>query len=155
MVYQIDDKLTKYFEMHKEFICCEAGCSSCCEKGDYPLSELELRYVMQGYAELENSVKIRVQENIKNMVKGKACPFLVDKLCSIYPYRPIVCRVHGLAYLLKDGRVKLPYCVNDGKNYAEVYSNGVFLAEPIKENLETAALLNGGEIRNLYDWVKG
>lgn len=142
-------EIEEYFEAHKEFICCKAGCSDCCEKGDYPIAEDELKILMLAYSKLENSQKIRVQENIKNMEKGGACPFLLDKLCSIYPYRPMICRIHGLAYLTKNNVVKVPYCANNGKNYAKVYSNGEFFAEPIKENLEELL----GKTRNLYDWL--
>ena len=142
-------KIEEYFDLHKDFICCKAGCSACCEKGDYPISEDELKVIMIGYSKLENYQKIRVQENIKTMEKGGACPFLLDKLCSIYSYRPMICRIHGLAYLTKNGVVKVPYCANDGKNYAQVYSNGEFRAEPIKENLDLLL----GETRNLYDWL--
>lgn len=145
MVSKIED----YFEEHKEFICCKAGCSSCCEKGDYPLTEDELKQIMLGYSALNNESKIRVQNNIKTMERGGACPFLLDKLCSIYPYRPMICRIHGLAYLTKNNVVKVPYCVNEGKNYSQVYSNGEFFGEPIKENLD----LRLGETRNLYDWL--
>ncbi len=145
MVSKIED----YFEEHKEFICCKAGCSACCEKGDYPVTEEELKVLMTGYSNLNNESKIRVQENIKTMERGGACPFLLDKLCSIYPYRPMICRIYGLAYLAKNNIVKVPYCVNEGKNYSQVYSNGEFLGEPIKENLD----LRLGQTRNLYDWL--
>ena len=147
----IDKKLSVYFEQYKNFICCKEGCSLCCEKGDYPVSDLELKYIMEGYSKLENTRKIRVQDNIKNMVRGGACPFLLNNRCSIYQYRPIVCRIHGLAYLNKDGIVKLPYCVNYGKNFSKVYSDGEFYSEPIKENLDL--LFNIGEVHNLYDWL--
>lgn len=145
MVSKIED----YFEEHKEFICCKAGCSSCCEKGDYPVTEDELKQIMLGYSALDNDSKIRVQNNIKKMERGGACPFLLDKLCSIYPYRPMICRIHGLAYITKNNIVKVPYCAQEGKNYSKVYSNGEFLGEPIKENLD----LRLGETRNLYDWL--
>ena len=153
----LDEKLDKYFFEQADFICCSKGCSSCCEKGDYPLSESELRYLMHAYAKLDNELKIKVQENIKRIERGGVCPFLIGKTCSIYPCRPIVCRVHGLAYLTKGNLAKIPYCVNDGKNYTTVYDNGEFLSEPIKDNLDTIFLAQKyglGEVRNLYDWVK-
>lgn len=142
-------KIDNYFEAHKDYICCKAGCSECCEKGDYPITEEELKQLMLGYSKLDNASKIRVQENINKMENGGACPFLLDKLCSVYEYRPMVCRIHGLAYLTKNNVVKVPYCANSGKNYAKVYSNGEFKAEPIKENLDKLL----GETRNLYDWI--
>ena len=153
---KFDEQINGYFNAHKGFICCKKGCSACCEQGYYPISELELKYLMQGFLSLENNLKIQVQNNFKAMKKGEICPFLINKECSIYSYRPIVCRVHGLAYLLKDKTVKLPYCTNEGKNYSKIYSNGEFTGSPIEENLETHNVLKDfdfGEIKNLYDWI--
>lgn len=152
-----DEKLKSYFEAHKDYICCACGCSECCEKGDYPISNLELEYLMQGFIELDNKEKKQVQENLKNIEKGGACPFLVDKRCSVYSYRPIICRVHGIAYLCKDKTVKVPYCVNSGKNYHKVYKDGEININPVLENLDTTQVLKDfdyGEIRNLVDWLK-
>jgi len=153
---ELDKKLQEYFEFHKEHINCTIGCSSCCENGDYPLSAIELEYLMQGFMILNSKDKITVQNNIKNIVKGGACPFLIDKKCSVYQYRPIICRVHGLAYLCKDNTVKVPYCAKNGKNYAKAYTDGEITINPIKENLDTTVLLKDfdyGEIRNLIDWI--
>jgi Fe-S-cluster containining protein len=153
----LDNRLKQYFELHKKHICCSIGCSSCCENGDYPLSEIELKYLMQGFVNLDDNKKRIVQNNIKNIQKGGACPFLINKQCSIYPYRPIVCRVHGLAYICRDEVVKVPYCAQEGKNYTNVYKNGEIEINPIKENLDNIELLKDfdyGEIRNLIDWIK-
>lgn len=153
----LDKQLGEYFNTHKKFIHCKLGCSACCEKGDYPLSKIELEYLMQGYISLDNETKIQVQNNIKKIEKGGGCPFLINKKCSIYPYRPIICRVHGLAYICKENTVKLPFCVNDGKNYADVYQNGEITINPVLENLDTQNVLKDfdfGEIRNLVDWLE-
>ena len=155
-IKNLDKKLKQYFELHKEYICCCMGCSFCCEKGDYPISQVELEYLIHGFMVLPDNIKRLVQENIKNIQKGKICPFLIDKKCSVYEYRPIICRVHGLAYLCKDGVVKIPYCVNNGKNYTNVYKDGMVTINPIKENLDTPNVLKDidfGEIRNLIDWI--
>ncbi len=152
----LDERLKKYFTLHKEFINCKLGCSFCCESGDYPLSAVELEYLMQGFIKLSDKDKIIVQNNINEMKKGGACPFLIDKKCSVYSNRPIICRVHGLAYLCKDGTVKVPYCAKEGKNYTKVYADGEITINPIKENLDTQNILKDfdfGEIRNLIDWI--
>ena len=152
-----DKRLQDYFSAHKEHIFCKEGCSLCCEKGDYPISQIELEYIMQGFASLNNDTKIKIQNNIKNIEKGGACPFLINKLCSIYSYRPIICRVHGLAYLCKDETVKVPYCAYEDKNYSKVYANGEITINPVLENLDTQNVLKDfefGEIRNLTDWLK-
>ena len=153
---ELDKKLDSYFKEHREFIFCRKGCSSCCEKGDYPLSQLELEYLMQGFLALDNERKKIVQNNFKDIKTGGACPFLINKECSVYSFRPIVCRTHGLAYLCKEGTVKLPYCANDGKNYSLRLKDGMIEIKPIEENLDTPKLLKDfdyGEIRNLCDWI--
>ena len=156
-IKELDIRLDNYFKSQADFICCKKGCSLCCEKGDYPLSEIELQYLMQGYLALDNSIKTEVQKNIQNIKKGGKCPFLIDKICSVYKYRPIICRVHGLAYICKDNVAKVPYCANLELNYSKVYANNVLSTEPIKENLDTQNILKEfdfGEIRYLYDWIK-
>ena len=153
---ELDKKLDSYFKEHKEFTFCKKGCSLCCEEGDYPLSQLELEYLMQGFLALDNERKKIVQNNFKIMQSGKACPFLVKNECTVYPYRPIICRAHGLAYLCREGVVKLPFCANKNKNYSSKLKDGIVEIEPIKENLDTPKLLKDfefGEIRNLYDWI--
>ena len=154
---QLDKRLSLYSELHNKFIKCKKGCSICCEKGDYPLSQLELEYLMQGFIALNNEEKNIVKNNINQMKKGGKCPFLVNNECSVYTYRPIICRVYGIAYLCAKNIVKTPYCVNEGLNYSEVYKDGEIIINPIKENLDTPTLLKEfefGEIRNLFDWLK-
>ena len=150
--------MNEYFKLHKEHIFCSIGCSSCCENGDYPLSQTELEYLMQGFAGLQDETKRTVQNNIKNIKKGGVCPFLINNKCSVYLYRPIICRVHGLAYICRDKVVKVPFCANERKNYSKVYKNGEIEINPIKENLDTIYLsekYNLGEVRNLVDWING
>lgn len=153
---EFDKRLKKYFESFGENICCKKGCSGCCEKGDYPLTDIELEYLMKGFSALSPSAKIEVQNNIKNMVKGGVCPFLINKGCSVYDYRPIICRVYGLAYFYTDKKVKIPYCVDEGKNFSKIYDKDGFSGTPLNVNLDTPHVLEGlyNEMRNMYDWLK-
>lgn len=151
-----DRQLELYQQEYKNYIFCKKGCSACCEKGDYPLSQIELEYLMLGYSKLDNSIKKVLQNNFSMIKKCGVCPFLINKECSVYKYRPIVCRVHGLAYLNSQGKVVVPYCVNEGKNYFQVYKDNEFFINPIRQNLSTQFVLkdfNFGEIRDLYDWL--
>ena len=168
----LDAKLDKYFEEQCEFIKCKPCCSACCEVGEYPFSRLELEYLMSGFVELPFEVKHNIKEEIKRLVKENPkmykCPFLIDKMCSLYKYRGIVCRTHGLAWYDEDeNRIRLPYCVNKGLNYAKVFdreTGEVFLQNPIKERLRIDTILRSkkaeelklecGEIRPLIQWFK-
>lgn len=157
----LDNKLEKYFERDKKKIQCAKGCSACCQNADFPLSLTEMKYLMQGFLGLDKSAHDKVRDNIKNVIEsGKkyyTCPFLIDDLCSVYEYRPIICRVHGLAYLRTDGIVNLPECSNSGKNYSENFDGKTVNFEPVKEDLNPIAIrksskIDFGEVRSMIDW---
>ena len=52
-----------------------------------------------------NFMKAYIDYLNESMQKGKSCPFLIDKTCSVYDYRPIICRVHGLAYKVNNNEI--------------------------------------------------
>lgn len=85
----LQEQLDVMFDSQKEYICCCEGCSSCCEEGMYPYSELEFRYLMIGYRQLSDDVKSQIimetkrlldiyNSNNKEYFKHK-CPFLINK----------------------------------------------------------------------------
>jgi len=167
-VKNFQKKIDKYFEQNSENIYCHEGCSACCELGEYPFSWIEMSYLMEGFSKLPENIKLQIKENFnkikieKKNFKGERfeyqCPFLINKLCSVYSYRGLTCRTHGLAYLKKDNNVNVPYCANNGLNYSNVFKDGIFSIEPIKENLNIDEILKHfdgemGEIRPLIDWI--
>lgn len=169
---KLDERLEKYFEEQCEYIKCKAGCSLCCEVGEYPFSRLEFEYLMSGFlklpAEKQNQIKAEIMRLKAESPKLHRCPFLIDKFCSVYKYRGIVCRTHGLAWYDEDeNRIRLPYCVNKGMNYAKIFdreTSEVFLQNPIRERLRIDSLLRSPEaaeydiecglIRPLLEWFK-
>ena len=153
---QLDLRLEAYFNLHKEYVLCKKGCSLCCECGDYPISQIEFEYLMKGYIELDDASKQIVRQNINDIKKGEICPFLFDNKCLVYEYRPVICRVHGLAYMGVNS-VIVPYCAENGLNYSTVYNDKTLCVNPVPVNLDTPSLLQGieyGEIRTMFDWFK-
>jgi len=182
--------LKKYFNQQKDYIFCKEGCSHCCEKGQYPFSALELKYLMLGYNKLSQEEKDIIQQKIeqiitnaksaKNKVFLHECPFLINKKCSVYDYRGIICRTHGLLFFINNENGesinKIPYCVNYGLNYSNVYDKETktistelwgksgIEEEPVAYNLSLKFLLNNvltkelgldfGEEKALVDWFK-
>lgn len=160
-----DKKLAQYFERDSDAVKCKKGCTLCCENADYPLSLLEMKYLMQGFMGLQKEKHDRVRTNIKSILAQDSCnsykcPFLLDGECSVYRYRPLTCRVHGLAYMRTDNVVKLPECARYGLNYAENFDGKTVNFEPIKEDLNldkifaTHPELEFGEIRSMIDWFR-
>jgi len=184
----ITKQLDKFFEEQSPYIFCKEGCSICCEKGEYPFTEIEIKYLMVGFSQLPQNIQMQIlkktqQINIakKDAPKDKKfmheCPFLIDKRCSVYNYRGLICRNHGLAFFDKDQKLCVPHCSCDGLNYASVYDfqNGCiskekyektgFTVEPLAHNVGLEFLLNNsftkennmnfGEIKPLLDWLSG
>ncbi len=128
----LDSYLKTYFEAQKPYINCKAGCAYCCKLGEYPVSNLEFSYMMFGFSFLNKEIKDEISSNImilKNEVKKPAtfyrCPFLMENSCSIYKYRPMICRSHGLLQFRYDNddncHFNIPGCVEEGLNYSNVY----------------------------------
>lgn len=164
-----DKKLKKYFSQQSEHICCKEGCSGCCEIGDYPFTQLEMMYLMEGFKNLPTEIKIQVKNNLLAIKKNRfsthlfyKCPFLINKKCSVYKYRGLTCRTFGLAYLIDKKTVKVPECANEGLCYSKVYKDGELVTEPVKEDLSLLKITNSqlakshklefGESRSLVDW---
>lgn len=164
-----DKKLKKYFSQQSEHICCKEGCSGCCEIGDYPFTQLEMMYLMEGFKNLPTETKIQVKNNLMAIKKNRfsthlfyKCPFLINKKCSVYKYRGLTCRTFGLAYLIDKKIVKVPECANEGLCYSKVYNDGELVTEPVKEDLSLLKITNSqlakshklefGESRSLVDW---
>lgn len=129
----LNDRLEKFFEKQKPYICCQKGCGMCCRNAQFPYSQMELSYLLQGLWALDLDTKKLISANIKKLqqdrlnFKGERflydCPFLINNVCSVYEYRGIVCRTFGLLYTGIDGRIKVPFCSFQGYNYANVLTD--------------------------------
>lgn len=182
----VENLLKKYFTQQKDYIFCKAGCSRCCEIGEYPFSEVEFKYAMLAYETLKEEDKAIINTKVEMIKRKKTkssekvflheCPFLIDKKCSIYSNRGLICRTHGLIFYIKneqgEERNKAPDCMNIGLNYNQVYNpetktisldlwkkSGIE-AEPVAYNISFESLINiakktgveTGESKALIDW---
>ena len=130
----IDQVLNKYFEEQKEYICCKQGCSHCCERGEYPYSQIEYTFLIMGLLTLELAKQQEIIIRIKNLKKeyetrdknksfSHRCPFLgTDNNCMVYDYRGVICRTFGLLTEHSSGKYSLPFCHSLGLNYSKVYN---------------------------------
>ena len=168
---ELDKKLKKYFDEQSEYICCKEGCSCCCEVGDYPFTQLEMMYLMEGFKALPNDIKILVKNSLMQTKSNRVsthlfykCPFLINNKCSVYKYRGITCRTFGLAYFTKDKIVKVPECVHQNLCYSKVFKDNELLTEPVKECLGLFDIVDNklakkyklefGPSRSLIDWFQ-
>ncbi len=141
-------ELNRMFSAQSEFIKCKEGCSYCCEKGEYPFSRIEFDYLMKGYKALPQGTKNKILENIANINEDKKksdnkdfmykCPFLLDKRCTVYENRGIICRTFGLLCEHTDDRYTIPFCHEYGLNYSNVYDKELGqISEELSQSYET------------------
>lgn len=188
----VENILQKYFEEQKEYIKCSAGCSYCCESGSFPASEIEYSFVKEGFNKLDKDTKKKIRIKSLNLYekryihlqKGRdifdftyQCPFLENKNCLVYEYRPVICRIHGLItceYSKESAELQkanMPCCTPIGLNYAEVWDDNLKIISTEKAKLlgkkimpkiypvsyskllDELQEIGYGDIRMLFEWV--
>lgn len=121
----VDDDLRKIFDYQKEYLACKEGCAHCCKRGDFPMSELEFKYLMLGFEKLSEETKTIIKSNIAITKIGDresyTCPFLINDSCSVYQHRPLVCRAFGVLTEDSKGNPSFPFCTTLGLNFGKIY----------------------------------
>lgn len=181
----IDAQLKEFFTEQSPYVFCKEGCCECCQVGEYQISKLEFMYLNIGMTTLSVVDLEEINAKFKQLKLDKAshnseepftytCPFLKDNRCSLYNFRGLICRAHGLAYFTKSGKLFVPECVHSGLNYSNVYDFEAkqisqekydatgFEQEPLAHNLGLHFLtsnslteelaLDFGEIKPMVDW---
>jgi hypothetical protein len=78
---------------------CTAGCTECCRTIGVPSrTEVENRRI-EGY------LKAHGMRPKQAHSRGNCCPYVSKKGCTIYPVRPLICRLYGTSpnYLCRLG----------------------------------------------------
>ena len=88
-----EKRTSELFNMYRSEVKCAKGCSECCD--DISVLPIEW-YLLRKWLE-EHRREVLSMIRLRYYGENR-CPFLHknDGSCSIYPIRPIICRVHGL-----------------------------------------------------------
>ncbi|WDP91437.1 MAG: YkgJ family cysteine cluster protein [Desulfobacter sp.] len=104
------------------------GCKdNCCLSLFYHHTQVEKAYLLHGFSTLPKAEQKNILEKAENYCsatfaqedggipesKKVPCPLLTNGRCGLYPYRPMICRMHGLPHELhKPGAppIKGPGC---------------------------------------------
>jgi Fe-S-cluster containining protein len=90
------------------------GCEdNCCRTRFYHHTHLEYRFIRRGIETLNSSVQLAILAKADEVCRrteladnqGLAlrlmCPLNHDGMCTLYHYRPMICRMHGIPHELK------------------------------------------------------
>jgi len=92
---------------------CDGCRDSCCRSRFYHHTIIEYDYLIQGLKTLNLAKRKEVTARALHVVdettradqSGTAvrimCPLNFDELCILYPYRPMICRLHGIPHELQ------------------------------------------------------
>jgi Fe-S-cluster containining protein len=155
------DHLTRRFEAEAELphpVACQSGCDSCCYNQvelTPPEALLIGHHIAQKFSQADKDLLLdhvaRIMEIIKAMGPKESavrrreipCPLLVNKTCSVYPARPLVCRaMHGLdrercAAELRTGSLA------GSQYYAHRHEIALSVSAGLKEGCKAAGLQSG------------
>lgn len=112
------------YQFASRFTPCKKGCNSCCHYS-VTVSEIEIAYIEKHGGKRRNK-----SLGPKRDYHGSPCPFLVNGGCSIYEFRPFVCRRH--VTLIPTSH----WC------------------DPVRSNDETFPLLEFSNINKAYDLIR-
>jgi len=111
-IYAAMDQAYNRAAGHYEFVC--DGCrDSCCRSRFYHHTIIEYDYLIEGLKTLNSEKREEVTSRALRVVDETAradksatavrlmCPLNFDELCTLYPYRPMICRLHGIPHELQ------------------------------------------------------
>ena len=110
-IYIKMDKAYNNASAHYGFEC--RGCQdNCCMTRFFHHTFLEYEYVKKGYYLLKPEIRAEVKKTALEVCRKTSelqkenkeirlmCPLNFNSLCLIYEYRPMICRLHGIAHEL-------------------------------------------------------
>jgi hypothetical protein len=113
---------------------CDGCCDNCCRTRFYHHTIIEYIYLIEGFdtlpPEKQNEVRLRALKVVEETAEADhhgatvrlMCPLNFDELCILYPYRPMICRLHGIPHELKrpgENPVYAPGCENFDRRCAD------------------------------------
>jgi Fe-S-cluster containining protein len=119
-IYAAMDRAYNTAAGHYGFAC--AGCGdNCCRPRFYHHTVIEYTYMIEGLKtltplkqdEVRSRAMIAVDKVARSDSNGESvrlmCPLNFDERCILYPYRPMICRLHGIPHELKKPGQKTIY----------------------------------------------
>jgi Fe-S-cluster containining protein len=119
---------------HYDFDC--NGCQDiCCQTRFYHHTYIEYLLIKAGFKTLSSDMQSEIVSKASKVVSQTIdlekeakpvrlmCPLNFEALCVVYPYRPMICRLHGIPHEFQNGaghRVQGPGCETFDRRCSEI-----------------------------------
>jgi Fe-S-cluster containining protein len=157
-LYNITAQVLEKAKINYPDMLCKAGCNQCCKNYGSPqilpiewenikeyLDNSDEHYktsIKKSLLEIKNNLREMLNRNNKlpvdKVVNNITCPFLQNELCSIYPIRPLVCRMFG-SFLSKPGLISGNSVYTCGME-KDRWDEEISITKPISINLPSKVL---------------
>ena len=134
LIRRTDGEARRLTLLHGDAISCRPGCTACCAN----LTVFPVEFHAIHLAMTRAGIKLDVDA----FDSSAACGFLLGDRCRIYPFRPIICRTHGLPILYlsepSDGPVwEVSFCELNfaGSEHLEFTDDTLLNIEQVNEEL--------------------
>ena len=128
-------------------IVCHKGCGCGCRNlSVFPVEALSLVNAIRDLSE-ETGAKIRQRAAAASFWD---CPLLEDRTCSMYTFRPVICRTHGFPLLTHyKGQPSIGYCRNNFKDMSSIPDDAIIDLDNINRTLRTMNASVVGELAHV------
>ena len=143
LVARVDGMVHRIRHKYDAHIACHKGCACGCRNLSLmPIEALALSGAVQ---DLSEGLKVKILKHASN-ASFWDCPLLEEGACSLYAFRPIICRTHGYPLLTYyQGKPSIGYCRHNFKNIPSIPADAVIDLEKINSALRVINASAGAE----------
>ena len=149
LVVNVDRQLGRIQRKYGHFIACHKGCGCGCRNlSIFPIEAMALAGVLQT---LPQAIIDKFQRRAAS-ISFWDCPLLEDRICSLYAFRPLICRTHGFPLrMIYKGQPSIGYCRHNFKEMAAIPDDAVVDLSPINDMLRS---INAAAVNELAPKMK-
>jgi Fe-S-cluster containining protein len=133
LVVRVDQLLGRIQRKYGRHIKCRKGCRCGCRNiSIFPVEALSLADALQ---ELPEAVIAKFQRRAAS-ASFWDCPLIEDRACSMYAFRPLICRTHGFALqTIYKGHSSIGYCRYNFKEMISIPEDAIIKLDSINDTL--------------------
>ena len=147
LLARVDQLLDCVQRQYSSQILCHKGCDCGCRNlSVFPIEALFLVNAIQDLPE-ESGAKIRQRAALASFWD---CPLQENRACSLYTFRPIICRTHGFPLLTHyKGQPSIGYCRNNFKDMSVIPDDAIIDLDNINRALRAINSSIVGELAHV------